>query len=144
MTVKAEAIDLDEGEDNSTPGVYSLSRTLAPTLTLHNDNPANLKAKKPKPKAKSKVPENEKLNSEASSSTDEVPSSESDAEVAASEGDSAGAAYNPETGEINWDCPCLEGMAHGPCGEEFRAAFSCFVYSEAEPKGHAGLLQGTS
>ncbi|EPS34244.1 hypothetical protein PDE_09208 [Penicillium oxalicum 114-2] len=45
------------------------------------------------------------------------------------------AAFNPETGEINWDCPCLGGMAHGPCGEEFRAAFSCFVYSNEEPKG---------
>ncbi|KKK17995.1 hypothetical protein P175DRAFT_0526362 [Aspergillus ochraceoroseus IBT 24754] len=44
-------------------------------------------------------------------------------------------AFNPETGEINWDCPCLGGMAHGPCGEEFKAAFSCFVYSEEEPKG---------
>jgi intermembrane space import and assembly protein 40 len=44
-------------------------------------------------------------------------------------------AYDPETGEINWDCPCLGGMAHGPCGEQFKAAFSCFVYSEAEPKG---------
>lgn len=44
-------------------------------------------------------------------------------------------AYNPETGEINWDCPCLGGMAHGPCGEEFKKAFSCFVYSTAEPKG---------
>jgi len=44
-------------------------------------------------------------------------------------------AFNPETGEINWDCPCLGGMAHGPCGEEFRAAFSCFVYSTEEPKG---------
>lgn len=44
-------------------------------------------------------------------------------------------AFNPETGEINWDCPCLGGMAHGPCGEEFREAFSCFVYSEDEPKG---------
>ncbi|KAI7863774.1 hypothetical protein BDF14DRAFT_1841003 [Spinellus fusiger] len=44
-------------------------------------------------------------------------------------------AFNPETGEINWDCPCLGGMATGPCGEEFKAAFSCFVYSEAEPKG---------
>ncbi|WVO17743.1 hypothetical protein L204_105441 [Cryptococcus depauperatus] len=47
---------------------------------------------------------------------------------------SAGA-YNPETGEINWDCPCLGGMATGPCGEQFKAAFSCFVFSEAEPKG---------
>lgn len=44
-------------------------------------------------------------------------------------------AFNPETGEINWDCPCLGGMAHGPCGEEFKAAFSCFVHSNEEPKG---------
>lgn len=44
-------------------------------------------------------------------------------------------AFNPETGEINWDCPCLGGMAHGPCGEQFKAAFSCFVFSEVEPKG---------
>jgi mitochondrial intermembrane space import and assembly protein 40 len=26
-------------------------------------------------------------------------------------------------------------MANGPCGEEFKAAFSCFVYSTEEPKG---------
>ena len=38
-------------------------------------------------------------------------------------------------GEINWDCPCLQGMADGPCGEPFKDAFSCFHYSEAEPKG---------
>ncbi len=44
-------------------------------------------------------------------------------------------AFNPETGEINWDCPCLGGMAHGPCGPDFREAFSCFVYSKEEPKG---------
>ncbi|CRG89057.1 Mitochondrial intermembrane space import and assembly protein 40 [Talaromyces islandicus] len=44
-------------------------------------------------------------------------------------------AFNPETGEINWDCPCLGGMAYGPCGEDFKAAFSCFVYSTEEPKG---------
>jgi intermembrane space import and assembly protein 40 len=44
-------------------------------------------------------------------------------------------AFNEETGEINWDCPCLGGMAHGPCGEEFKMAFSCFVYSKEEPKG---------
>jgi len=39
------------------------------------------------------------------------------------------------SGEINWDCPCLQGMADGPCGEEFKAAFSCFHYSEADVKG---------
>jgi mitochondrial intermembrane space import and assembly protein 40 len=42
---------------------------------------------------------------------------------------------DPETGEINWDCPCLGDMPHGPCGPEFRKAFACFVHSEAEPKG---------
>ena len=45
------------------------------------------------------------------------------------------AAFNPETGEINWDCPCLGGMAQPPCGDAFKEAFSCFVYSTAEPKG---------
>lgn len=49
--------------------------------------------------------------------------------------DQQAGAYNPETGEINWDCPCLGGMANGTCGEEFKEAFACFVYSEAEPKG---------
>lgn len=39
------------------------------------------------------------------------------------------------SGEINWNCPCLGGMATGPCGLEFREAFSCFHYSTAEPKG---------
>lgn len=33
-----------------------------------------------------------------------------------------------ESGDINWNCPCLGGMATGPCGVEFRDAFSCFHY----------------
>lgn len=32
------------------------------------------------------------------------------------------------TGEINWSCPCLGGMATGPCGVEFREAFTCFHF----------------
>ena len=32
------------------------------------------------------------------------------------------------SGELNWDCPCLGGMAYGPCGQEFKDAFSCFHY----------------
>ncbi|RKF59508.1 Mitochondrial intermembrane space import and assembly protein 40 [Golovinomyces cichoracearum] len=65
---------------------------------------------------------------------------EEETEVVASEdtensASSREGAFDPETGKINWDCPCLGGMAHGPCGEEFKAAFSCFVYSEEEPKG---------
>lgn len=69
---------------------------------------------------------------------DPVAEREADSEDAAEDAAENGgqsAAFNPETGEINWDCPCLGGMAHGPCGEEFKEAFACFVYSETEPKG---------
>ena len=38
-------------------------------------------------------------------------------------------------GDINFNCPCLGGMASGPCGFEFREAFSCFHYSNEESKG---------
>ncbi|MEE6502095.1 hypothetical protein FKM82_004409 [Ascaphus truei] len=38
-------------------------------------------------------------------------------------------------GDINWNCPCLGGMASGPCGEQFKSAFSCFHYSAEEIKG---------
>ncbi|XP_022650138.1 mitochondrial intermembrane space import and assembly protein 40-B-like [Varroa destructor] len=38
-------------------------------------------------------------------------------------------------GDINWDCPCLGGMASGPCALEFQDAFSCFHYSKADPQG---------
>lgn len=37
-------------------------------------------------------------------------------------------------GDIDWECPCLQGMAQGPCGIQFKAAFSCFVKSKAEPR----------
>ncbi|XP_002125847.2 mitochondrial intermembrane space import and assembly protein 40-B-like [Ciona intestinalis] len=30
-------------------------------------------------------------------------------------------------GEINWDCPCLGNLPNGPCGDNFREAFSCWV-----------------
>ncbi|TTB85613.1 Mitochondrial intermembrane space import and assembly protein 40 [Bagarius yarrelli] len=38
-------------------------------------------------------------------------------------------------GDINWNCPCLGGMASGPCGQQFKDAFSCFHYSQEEVKG---------
>ena len=44
-------------------------------------------------------------------------------------------------GDINWNCPCLGGMAVGPCGLEFREAFSCFHYSKSEVKGSECLEQ---
>ncbi|XP_037108989.1 coiled-coil-helix-coiled-coil-helix domain containing 4b [Syngnathus acus] len=45
------------------------------------------------------------------------------------------------SGEINWSCPCLGGMASGPCGTEFKEAFSCFHYSKEELKGSECLDQ---
>ncbi|KAK7896067.1 hypothetical protein WMY93_021392 [Mugilogobius chulae] len=45
------------------------------------------------------------------------------------------------SGEINWNCPCLGGMASGPCGTEFKEAFSCFHYSKEEVKGSECLDQ---
>ncbi|XP_072326945.1 mitochondrial intermembrane space import and assembly protein 40-like [Scyliorhinus torazame] len=44
-------------------------------------------------------------------------------------------------GDINWNCPCLGGMASGPCGEQFKSAFSCFHYSKEEVKGSDCLDQ---
>ncbi|WPG98104.1 mitochondrial intermembrane space import and assembly protein 40 [Acrodontium crateriforme] len=81
-----------------------------------------------------------KAQEEAAKSVNEVPEAEaSNTDPSSPEGLEAEAsqqgAFNEETGEINWDCPCLGGMAHGPCGEQFREAFSCFVYSKEEPKG---------
>ncbi|XP_077054434.1 coiled-coil-helix-coiled-coil-helix domain containing 4b isoform X1 [Siphateles boraxobius] len=45
------------------------------------------------------------------------------------------------TGEINWDCPCLGGMASGVCGEQFKTAFTCFHLSQEELKGSDCLEQ---
>lgn len=72
--------------------------------------------------------------SAANSQTGDAEPQEGGIQGLEAEADQQGA-FNPETGEINWDCPCLGGMATGPCGEEFKAAFSCFVYSKEEPKG---------
>jgi len=81
----------------------------------------------------------QKIENEQAVSSSPVPGHSSDPTTGGAadleaEADSEGA-FNPVTGEINWDCPCLGGMAYGPCGDEFRAAFSCFVYSNEEPKG---------
>ncbi|XP_044016301.1 mitochondrial intermembrane space import and assembly protein 40-B-like [Aphidius gifuensis] len=40
-----------------------------------------------------------------------------------------------EKGEIDWDCPCLGDLPHGPCGPEFREVFSCFHNLTAESQG---------
>lgn len=78
--------------------------------------------------------EEEEEEEEAAAEEETVPVVIVEDEAEAADADQ-GAAFDPATGEINWDCPCLGGMAHGPCGEHFKDAFSCFVRSEQEPKG---------
>jgi hypothetical protein len=33
------------------------------------------------------------------------------------------------------DCPCVEDLKSGPCGELFVSTFTCYQKSRAEPKG---------
>ena len=40
-------------------------------------------------------------------------------------------------GEINWDCPCLGNLPNGPCGPNFREAFSCWVENKDNEQGFA-------
>ncbi|KAA8916571.1 hypothetical protein TRICI_001197 [Trichomonascus ciferrii] len=81
------------------------------------------------------TPEAHLIKSEEVDEARKAASEEGSTEKKEGEEEAPQGAFNPETGEINWDCPCLGGMAYGPCGEEFKAAFSCFVYSTEEPKG---------
>ncbi|KAF9089501.1 Oxidoreductase [Mortierella sp. AD031] len=73
---------------------------------------------------------------EPSEATTPSPSSSTSSSASSSSPSDQSAAFNPETGEINWDCPCLGGMAQPPCGDAFKEAFSCFVFSTSEPKGY--------
>ena len=93
-------------------------------------------ASKPRPKRLIRVHESNE-ESEKEEPAQEEPAQEDSAEEAGHHDmeEEVESAFDERTGEINWDCPCLGGMADGPCGEEFKKAFSCFVFSEAEPKG---------
>ncbi|KAI0268686.1 hypothetical protein BC834DRAFT_648831 [Gloeopeniophorella convolvens] len=110
MTTDNQAIALD-------------SDTSAPRATETTGHPSTSEPSGSSPVSPSENPEQEQQLSDA---TEGIPSEEE----AASQG-----AFDPVTGKINWDCPCLGGMAYGPCGMQFREAFSCFVFSEEEPKG---------
>ncbi|KAI9844178.1 MAG: Oxidoreductase [Sclerophora amabilis] len=108
----------DDGSDAPTVEAISAERRRRISSQLDNDGQRSLDSEE-RPLATQPERDNERLKT---------------AQETEEEADSEGA-FNPETGEINWDCPCLGGMAHGPCGPEFRNAFSCFVYSTDEPKG---------
>ncbi|GJJ06555.1 hypothetical protein Clacol_000747 [Clathrus columnatus] len=89
----------------------------------------------PQPQISTDSSENVPETPSPSSDTLPTPSGQDEESEGEGEESQGSSAFNPETGEINWDCPCLGGMAHGPCGLQFREAFSCFVFSEQEPKG---------
>ncbi|KAJ2913141.1 hypothetical protein MD484_g7276, partial [Candolleomyces efflorescens] len=111
--------------------------------TVYMDSPAKPPASKSHPPKSQTSPTPSEQSNSLSSAAEPTPESSNDAKVTeggedVSEGEAPPqnkGAYDPETGEINWDCPCLGGMAHGPCGEQFKEAFSCFIFSEEEPKG---------
>ncbi|KAG6891462.1 hypothetical protein C0992_006193 [Termitomyces sp. T32_za158] len=107
LTSHTQTIALDSGPLETPP---------EPSIPVQNEKPA------PPGESTGAAPEGE-------------PSGEAASAGESQEGGASGGAFNPATGEINWDCPCLGGMAHGPCGPQFREAFSCFVFSEDEPKG---------
>ncbi|GAA5970055.1 hypothetical protein JCM3765_004766 [Sporobolomyces pararoseus] len=126
-------------------GLAALFGWTAAILTVGGKKDTKHVVEQVKEKVKEVVPESltpaslSESSSESSSKPTESDPAPSAADPSTStqpeEENSQAAAFNPETGEINWDCPCLGGMADGPCGEDFKSAFSCFVYSEAEPKG---------
>ncbi|PTB68162.1 hypothetical protein BBK36DRAFT_50014 [Trichoderma citrinoviride] len=119
--------------DNELPTVDALiEQKRKQASPPHPVEPASTKPEAPKPEASKTeaTPTDDKSEAPAQSAAGFGGSADALEEEASQEG-----AFNPETGEINWDCPCLGGMAHGPCGEEFKTAFSCFVYSTEEPKG---------
>lgn len=33
------------------------------------------------------------------------------------------------------NCPCIDAMREGPCGDQFLSAYRCFLESDSEPKG---------
>lgn len=120
-------IALDSSESNSTKTTNSQSPK---TPSLPSEPPAFIPDSLPASDSTSSVSSDSDVHPKDTEGSDG-----SSDEASPEESGASGGAYNPVTGEINWDCPCLGGMAHGPCGPEFREAFSCFVFSEDEPKG---------
>ncbi|KAL6921300.1 hypothetical protein ACHAPO_008178 [Fusarium lateritium] len=118
----------DEAISKTVPAPAAFSDDDLPTVdSIVEEKRKQIKAKSEEAAASSKTPESQPSNPQAAAADGSPAALE---EEAGQQG-----AFNPETGEINWDCPCLGGMADGPCGEEFKTAFSCFVFSEEEPKG---------
>ena len=117
---------------------FSLSKELANiTITGSNtsDNDSNTASDTHSITSDSTTSDNHDITSDTHSITSD---NDTDGTVETTETSASGEvqeAFDEETGEINWDCPCLGEMVKEPCGEKFKAAFSCFVYSKEEVKG---------
>lgn len=151
LTKKAGALDTKDVSSDSSTGKQAAEKLDDDTSRHEASDPEKVEktkenkdalADKPEAEASEKKEKKEKLSEKSSDSKlndnksgNQSNDSNNNSSTSSEENDYQGAAYNPETGEINWDCPCLGGMAHGPCGEEFKEAFSCFIYSDTEPKG---------
>ncbi|KAK1758839.1 mitochondrial intermembrane space import and assembly protein 40 [Echria macrotheca] len=126
----------DELPPQSRPAPSSFSDADLPTVdAIIEEKRKQTVVKAPLPPAEEQVPEPAEKSQIAETEAAPIAAPEAGSPEALEQEAESQGAFNPETGEINWDCPCLGGMAHGPCGEEFKAAFSCFVYSKEEPKG---------
>ncbi|GHJ85548.1 hypothetical protein NliqN6_1950 [Naganishia liquefaciens] len=127
----------DSENDSLTPPLVAAQQGGTPDTPLHNqqtsDKSVHINTKKADGHGAAKA--SQSAGGSKSSATDSPAAHIVQDKAAEAESDPQQTAYNEETGEINWDCPCLGGMAHGPCGEDFKAAFSCFVHSTEEPKG---------
>ncbi|KAK2734962.1 Oxidoreductase [Myotisia sp. PD_48] len=113
------------------PTIESITANKKPKVQASSSRPSQ-------PKAETEKPSSEASSVAALAETEAAPTEAQSLQLSPAELEQEAGqegAFNPETGEINWDCPCLGGMAHGPCGEDFKAAFSCFVYSKEDPKG---------
>lgn len=50
-------------------------------------------------------------------------------------------AIDPITNIINWECDCMGNNVIGPCGELFKAAFTCFVANPNNPELWEPLME---
>ncbi|RSM15387.1 hypothetical protein CDV31_004977 [Fusarium ambrosium] len=136
---RASTIHIYSNSAKVHPIMEELNKAASQTVpTPTDDLPAKDDATQKQKHVQAKTETTHEKNSESTKTTEPQSGAQNDMttnDTSTSEDTSQQGAYNPETGEFNWDCSCLGGMAHGPCGEEFKSAFSCFMLSTDDPKG---------
>ncbi|KAJ8908767.1 hypothetical protein NDN08_005472 [Rhodosorus marinus] len=66
---------------------------------------------------------------------EEKPEEEKPVQVVKEEGGEGPKLTREEEIEEALNCPCVDSMKEGPCGEVFLKAYRCFLESDEEPKG---------